>query len=352
MRLRLLFCLPPALLVAACGSLPDDPSEPDALATLEGQLTNQSAVPLEGDVRIAVIWRRPSGDGVTFSVAEDVPVEPVFPSKFRVVLRNPPPEEAMVPANDVFEVPSDEPGVPEPFPLPNDGREGAPVAASKGGLRASALRAQENALPPDLRVAMGTLVAYVDDNRNGRLDLVEEGAPGFVDRVVATNDGLLLGYFEGTIPSPFPEFEAPPAPGYNFLVDTCAGGDGSVSSDDPLPTGGPCVGFQASSTGTPFALPVTDAPGLNDLMCKNGGSEGGGSVGGSPPLPDPSVQPERYPSPGDPTLQCAGDGSSYTLFVCETYSEGLCKGVTTTCNTTEGYRRPDPVPAGWPCPSP
>ncbi|HEU4537161.1 MAG TPA: hypothetical protein VFS00_23730, partial [Polyangiaceae bacterium] len=214
MKLRLLSYVVPALLVAACGSLPEDPSETEGLATLQGELTNQGALPLDGNVRIAVIWRRPDvGGQISFSVAEDVPVEPVFPSKFRVVLHNPPPEEAMIVASEVFPDPDDgpgnpEPGTPEPYP--------APPAPTPAGLEPSAVVAQDGGgLPPDLRVAMGTLVAYVDENGNGRLDLVEEGAPGFLDRVVGTNKELLLTYFEGTIPDPMPGFMAPPAPGYN-----------------------------------------------------------------------------------------------------------------------------------------
>jgi hypothetical protein len=356
MRLRLLSCLLPALLgAAACGSLPDDPSEPDALATLEGELSNQGGISLEGNVRIAVIWRRINEQGaISFSVAEDVPVEPVFPSKFRVVLHNAPPEEAMIVANELFSEPDDdpEPNVPKPEP--------APAPPAPAGLRPRAIGAHEGgSLPPDLRVAVGSLVAYVDENGNGQLDLVEEGAPVFLDRVVATNKQLLLTYFEGTIPEAFPSLDAPPAPGYNFVTNDC---DNSISSDGNDDSGDDSGGGVAklapqsmtcgatvTPPNAPFTLPVTDDPGLNELMCTNGGSqegEGSDSIG---PLPDPSVQPASYPAPDAEGLYCDPDGSYYSLSTCETFSEGPCKGVVTTCHS-EAYARPTPAPAGWPCP--
>lgn len=344
---------------AACGSLPDDPSEPDALATLEGELSNQGGISLEGNVRIAVIWRRINDHGeISFSVAEDVPVEPVFPSKFRVVLHNAPPEEAMIVANELFSEPDDDPqpGLPEPGdPGPAPVPEPAPAPA---GLRPKAIGAQESgSLPPDLRVAVGSLVAYVDENGNGQLDLVEEGAPVFLDRVVATNKKLLLTYFEGTIPEEFPGLGAPPAPGYNFITNDCDdstssnGDDGNDSSGGvaKVKTTSMTCGGVATPPNEPFTLPVTDDPGLNDLMCTNGGSHEGEGSDSAGPLPDPSVQPASYPAPNAEGLYCSPDGTYYSLSTCETYSEGPCKGVVTTCHT-EAYARPTPAPAAWPCP--
>ncbi|MCU0685392.1 MAG: hypothetical protein MUF34_24660 [Polyangiaceae bacterium] len=371
MKLRLLSCLTPLLFVAACGSLPDDPSETEGLATLQGELTNQTSLPLDGNVRIAVIWRRPEAGGqITFSVAEDVPVEPVFPSKFRVVLRNAPPESAMVNIGEIFghggdggtaepqPVPT-EPAIPQPAPAAqaaNALRQQALAAALQG--RGAGLKAQDNdsPWPADLRVATGSLVAYVDDNQNGRLDLVEEGAPGFLDRVVATNPDLILAYFEGTIPDPFPSLEVPPALGYNLIPIGCDDvpvsdtGD-STGNGQPLAVrASGCESPRPMPASEPFQLPVTSDPGLNDLMCKNGGQQGSGSIsgyGGPQPVEE---QPAVYPTPGDRNLTCDPGGASYYFVTCETFSEGLCKGVTTNC-TGIGYQRPDPAPAAWPCPT-
>ncbi|HEU4533447.1 MAG TPA: hypothetical protein VFS00_04990, partial [Polyangiaceae bacterium] len=198
--------------------------------------------------------------------------------------------------------------------------------------------------------------AYVDDNQNGRLDLVEEGAPGFLDRVVATNKDLILAYFEGTIPNPFPDLEVAPTPGYNLIPLGCQGDGGSVNEEDVGGVQGGetfdpivCAPPRPMPASEPFQLPITSDPGLNDLMCQNGGEEGGGSdssYGGPQPVTE---QPAVYPAPDAPGLHCAVDGASYYQTQCETYSEGICKGVTTTC-TTIGYQRPEPAPAAWPCP--
>jgi hypothetical protein len=347
---RLIACVLPSALALACGSLPDDPSRPEALATLEGQLTNQGSLPLDGDVRIAVIWRRPRpGGGVAFSVVEDVPVEPVFPSKFRIALRSPPPAAVMVSAADAFG--GDANDGTDPTGPDRGAPEPARARGAASGVRSTALGPQDGPAAGDLRVALGTLVAYVDENRNGRLDLVDEGARDFIDRVVATNDELVLGYFEGDVGAAAPHFEVGPGPGYN-LVDTCRRAERPRASDEPPPAEGACTGWRASPASAPFTLPVTASPNLNEQMCTNGGGEGSGSTGGFPGLPAPSVQPDRYPAPDDPNLRCGDGGTSYLVEECVTVSEGLCKGTRTDCRTTAGYRRPDPVPAGWPCPGP
>src|SRR5262245_46966210 len=77
----------------ACGNLGDDKSSPP-LVTIDGQLSSASAAPEAAptaNVRVAMIWHT---DG-EFRSTNDVDVVPVFPSKFRLELRDPPPASAM-----------------------------------------------------------------------------------------------------------------------------------------------------------------------------------------------------------------------------------------------------------------
>jgi len=89
-------------------------------------------------VRVAVVWRVPSGDK-PLAVAEDLPVHPGFPLRFQLELHKAPPPEAM-----------------------------------------QTLEFQSYAF----RGAYGVVVAYEDVNHNGRLDIVGNELPEFVDRLL------------------------------------------------------------------------------------------------------------------------------------------------------------------------
>jgi hypothetical protein len=128
---------------AACGSLDGSPGKPSVLTTVTGELSLTASAPSMPDhVHVAIIWQT-SIPG-EFNVAEDIPVEAVFPSQYVLRLTDPPP---------------------------------AAVFVSYG----------------PIRYANGVVVAYEDLNENGKLDLVPDDAGAFIDRIVATNASLWLG---------------------------------------------------------------------------------------------------------------------------------------------------------------
>src|SRR5262249_21620211 len=91
---HLLVALPFLVSPLACGDLGDDQTSPP-LATLEGQLSRASTAPdpaPASNVRVAIIWQT-NGE---FRSTYDVQVVPVFPSRFRLELRNAPPKDAML----------------------------------------------------------------------------------------------------------------------------------------------------------------------------------------------------------------------------------------------------------------
>jgi hypothetical protein len=281
----------------ACGSLDTKTSTAPTLATIQGELVNPSAVPIDGNVRVAVVWRNFSGTG--FNVAEDVPVQASFPASFTIDLSAPPPAAAM--AED---------------DLPSD--------------RTGALAAN------------GIVVAYVDKNGNGQLDLVGDDASAYEDQILATSGNEGIFYLQGTQP-PYPPAAGiigVPVQGYNVF---------SVCPSPPPPTPGSICRRAACSdkvlpVTTPITLTASTDPQANRLMCASdtGSSEGGGLV----PAPTPG-RPTTYPSPCDVNLVCADDGSSYTYGTC-TVEHGICNRTYTDCSNVV-YDRPTPTPADWPC---
>ncbi|HXN32682.1 MAG TPA: hypothetical protein VN894_12505, partial [Polyangiaceae bacterium] len=124
-----------AALSVACGSLDGHTGTPSTLATVRGQMTNATNLSLTADVRVAVVWLN---NGPSYNVAEDLPVQPVFPSNFVIQLNEPPPPGAFLTSNQ--------------------------------GLT--------------FQVAMGFVVAYEDLNGNGKLDLVQNDAGAFTDKII------------------------------------------------------------------------------------------------------------------------------------------------------------------------
>ena len=223
--------------------------------------------------------------------------------------------------------------------------------------------------PADFALAVGTIVAYEDLNGNGKLDLVDDEATSYVDRVLGANEDLLLVYTEGkTFP---PELVAPngskPVPGYNLLrIPRCVGEATAEAASGPSGEGSTttssCDGddFGWLPITTLYDLPLTAEPRFATLMCKNdggifGGGSGGGSVGSST-LPAPGALPPgpgpggKWPAKGDPNVSCLPDGSGYYYTQCTTISQGLCKGTITECTATGWSSPTSPPPAEWPCP--
>ncbi len=345
----------------ACGSLEANTDSAPALATVNGSIINPDSLAVPESIRIAVVWR--SNEPGRFNVAEDLPVEPSLVS-FRIALGGPPPQAAM-----------------------NTETSGPPGTAC--------------AMAPDptMQYAIGSVVAYEDVNRNGRLDLVANDAGAYVDRILATNETTSIVYIQGPLPVghaagcelPGETFGHAPKEGYNLLdlappcfppgavpgptSNTLArpparpatstvppfappgwGSSSACPASSVVDAGGPtlpvgtlCPNSEWLPISAPFVLAIATDPKLDSYMCATSGGSGAGISGDTTPHLDPSVQPASYPAPCDPNLACAPDGSQYFYGTCASAYRGLCEVPLVTC-TAVGYSRPSPAPAAWPCP--
>jgi hypothetical protein len=279
-----------------CGSLDGHTGTPSTLATLRGEMTESANLSSTAAVRVAVVWL---SDGPSYNVAEDLPVQPVFPSNFVIQLDEPPPERAL---------------------------------AGNQGL--------------SFQVAMGFVVAYEDLNGNGKLDLVQNDAGNFVDKIVGANaQGLTLIYLQGTLPTGdaglVDSDGKSPTLGYGLYLQTpCSGDAGSH----------PCSETHLFDMSSPYDLQISDDSEINQLMCANYGSAGSQSTGtGSAWSVDTQgTPPGGYPAPGSNGLTCTGS-TSYTDSQCQVVHNGLCEE-TTSCTTLIVSLGSAPPPAGWPCP--
>jgi hypothetical protein len=326
--------------LAGCGSLSTKTNSDPALATIQGQLVNPDSVAVTGNVRVAVVWQAASG----FNVAEDLPLQPVFPSSFTIQLDDPPPASAMTSSADFFgggaAAPTTGTGVAPTGPNGAVASQDKPLAAPLSSPTSS-----------DAEVALGVVVAYVDKNGNGKLDLVPTGADGYVDQILATNTSELVIYVQGTIPTTAVDEKGNlPEEGYN-LYSGCdvalpySPSPGSICANPPdAGPPQPTCYLQWLAITSPITLSVANDPQVNSIMCQTtpGGSE---TVGATEPLPG---RPTTYPNPCDPNLGCAPDGSSYTYGSCQTVPTGICEGTQENC-TSVSYSRPSPAPSDWPC---
>jgi hypothetical protein len=344
------------VVLPACGSLDSNTNSAPTLATLQGSVLNPKSLDISTSsaVRVAVVWRGGiGGSEQQFSVAEDLPVQPVFPSAFTIAFTSPPPaaamnaESAAVPV--IWCVP--DAGIPlSPLCALLDGGgastgAGAPPCGLDAGLApcegvgapplsgpdAQGVAESPNGdnqeagarLPPMVppldtptnaspegQYAVGTVVAYLDNNHNGKLDLVAEDASAYVDQIIAANQDMSIVYLQGPISNGLPPFSI--------------GGPLSVPALAYLFTHPPTDGYHI------FLNPQCDWPSpVTNPLC-------------------PSAPPAQDPSPSDPSVCCASDGSDYLYTTCAEISRGICQGNIESC-TSAGYGRPTPVPAAWPC---
>jgi hypothetical protein len=207
-------------------------------------------------------------------------------------------------------------------------------------------------VPP--RYAIGTVVAYLDQNHNGKLDLVPDNATAYVDRIVAANQELSIEYFEGPI-HVRDTFGHSAKDGYNLLkIPLCdlplsPSGDACPFWSPPAGDAGACVP-EYLGMDTTYPLTIDSSPAVARVMCQDIEPAGPSSASGVAGPFDPSVQPAQYPAASDPALCCYPDGSQYLYLTCMNISQGLCKGTQYSC-TSAGYARPTPAPPGWPCPA-
>jgi len=281
----------------ACGSLDGHTDKPTTLATVHGELSNPGGVATK-DVRVAIVWL----NGTKYSVAEDLPVQPVFPSQFALSLTAPPPADALFPA------------------------KGDDKASTDG-----------------IEVAFGFVVAYEDQNGNGKLDLVESSDSAFIDKIVGANSSMAVIYLAAGDMSALGQDAADsygnlPTRGYGLLSITSC-------TDAPCATG---IRSQYFSINEPYNLVVTSDPEVNQLMCLHYGESSASTGGGS--AWDIALQGNPaggFPAPGTEGLTCVGD--TYSIEHCTTTHTGLCEK-RTDCKIDSVTLGGAAKPAGWPCP--
>jgi hypothetical protein len=326
--------------IVACGSL-GDAKKREPLAIIQGQLTQSTAQAPQAQVRVAVVWV--SVDKRGYNVAQDVAATPVFPSKFKLELTDPPPRSAMI--TKATQAP------PEEGPGDRPNVDPQPAPGGESGTRDHDSRAE---WPADFAAAVGSVVAYEDLNGNGKLDLVEEGASSYVDRILGANETLLLVYLEGTIPASNDFTDAygrRPTTGYSLMGMPCPMSEVPAGGGNPEPPPRTC---DASNSGwlpitTLYDLPLTAEPRFAKMMCKNGGwGVSSADVAMAPPDNMPA-QPASPPYPAKNEVTCSSDGKKYALRKCTTVSQGLCKGEVIQCTASYWSMPTQTPPEGWPC---
>jgi hypothetical protein len=290
-----------AALSVACGSLDGHTGTASTLATLHGAMTNSANVSLTAAVRVAVVWVT---SGPTYNVAADLPVQPVFPSNFVIQLDEPPPHSAFITGTQSL----------------------------------------------TFQIAHGFVVAYEDLNGNGKLDLVQDDAGAFVDKIVGANmQGMSLVYLQGTLPPNnvglVDSSGKSPSLGYNlFLLVPCAGDGGDAGGINQ------CRETHWFDVSSAYDLEISNDPEVNQLMCANFGSglatSSAGGTGWS--VEKQGTPPGGYPTPGTSGLTCHGI-TSYTYdSQCQVVHNGLCEE-TNSCTEVIVDLGSAPPPAGWPC---
>ncbi len=360
--------------LVGCGQLEGDTDRLPVIATIHGQLSNPDGYAAGTNMRVAIVWGAETGD---VRVSQDVQVQPVFPSQFRLDLRELPPSDAMrVPDDDRNGpdgpstcTPGYDPssGKPPPAPgtttlcdaTPPDRDSPPPPPAPPPSTRIQS-DDWRGAKPSDpFKIAVGTVIAYEDLNGNGRLDLLDQSATQAIDRVVGVNRDLFIIYVEGKPVGDVAELGL--SAGFSLLAATycsdsedaeprvATGGTSVIPEDKPSCGSAPKV----LAIGTMFTLPLTASPQLSSFMCRGKGSFSdltttAPKTGGVAPAP--ATSPSSFPKPTDPSLYCRVDGNSYSYTDCPT-SKLLCSRGDTLCATTIVTRSTTTAAGEWPCPA-
>ncbi|HEV3193875.1 MAG TPA: hypothetical protein VGY54_25395 [Polyangiaceae bacterium] len=392
-----LMYLTAAACASACGSLAPDTNQAPVLATIHGELTNLQLPALSAGpshTRVAVLWHGAHG----YSIAEDLPVQSLFPSQFVLRIRQPPPADAIWTQATASSQTSG--GVSSSPPVGNNDAPSADTLspADSGPIEASVhpLGTTAAPWPADFGIAFGSIVAYEDLNGNGKLDLIDDGATSYVDRILGANSSLALVYVQATLapgtalPSQLADESGNmPVRGFNlFHLSECPIALtplGTPGGTPTTPTTPPCTDKNVwLASDSIFLLPLTADPKFATLMCKAGnpsfqatggsGQETAGSGGSGASQPGSSSTPgspgqagdggpdapvssaPTYPAMGDPYVSCASDGLSFTD--CPPPpgpppQPSLCGGalmggdVGVSCGSV--LVPSIPAPANWPC---
>jgi hypothetical protein len=224
-------------------------------------------------------------------------------------------------------------------------------------------------LDPTMRFADGTLVAYADNNGNGKLDIDPTDGTRSPDVVLAAATQLDFFYLAAGRPAP-PPFVGivPVAPAFS-LVSEPPRVDPDIGECDEFNANGHLSSLcEQVANGTPSSIPlpatidfpVTADPSLRRYACA--------SFWGPNEYPDwllaqpseigdgPQYKfcrgyncPLDVPPPGV-TVECNAAGTAYRYKNC---SNDATRCGTTFCHYGHGARLPgSAIPAGWPCPAP
>lgn len=351
-------------LLAACGNI-SDPSHvgSEHVAAVSGALSTSGTVP--ANAHVALVWNTGSG----LAVGADVPV---VNGAFTMELDVPPDAyfrtiDTSSSGTSGFGSSSSGSGSSAPSSGgTNSGGPSAPppvetdsgILVADAGVAPNAIHRNDGTsgtISGPLEGAVAGFVAYVDANGDGKLDLSGSYASS-PDTLIAGAADLALVYLRGGGPLDLQRLAdksgKTPSLGYDLaltegqwvalnLVEL------TLSSSPQLPSG-VCSSSSIGSSDTPTG--TVSSGGSAGSTGSNGGSSGSGGV---------------YPSPTDPGLTCAPDGSSYTYNppqpTCPPPTPapvGLCTGDAPIAVGSCPAQAPETVtlppggvvPTGWPCP--
>jgi hypothetical protein len=337
---RPLLTLLPLLGLLACGGL-SDPNKSEPVATISGALTGTS---VPANARVALVWRKNGGG---HWVGADAPL---VGGKFSFALNGAPPDDVISELATDSSSPESADGTTG-YAGDGNGRTAQPVA-TPGPASARIATGQTNvsgSLSQPLSGGVAGFVVYADKNGNGQLDLVgnEASSP---DQILGGASELLVAYLQDGTTLDYEKLRDGaaqlPARGYNLMWTKerwlpLNAVELTLKSNTKLP-GAVCSNSRGIGYDT---TPTSEEP----PSMPSGGTGGTttGIVG--------------YPSKGDPTLNCALDGRSFTYTAGYTCGEqpptvnGLCTSsypVRRGCAENSGFlsiKPNQPVPEGWPC---
>lgn len=278
------------------GSSSSSPPEPGVpLRTLHAALVDAPTTPIQGNLRVAVLWKvAGEGGDATWEKSLDLGIAKTWPVHFTIDIAPRPPDDAI-----------------EPWPSPT----------------------------ASMRFATGTVVAYEDVNGNGQLDLIPPGSNQGVDVLRGADYGLVLEWYDAT-DAEWAQYAPLPgmARGMNLI------------RQDVLVVGPECVAMPCEARGSrerlppdeEVVLPTALSPRAETLLCTK--FVGIDSTAGDINTPCPS------PLPSGRGVECLPWDRTTYLSIGFPSPLPTCdwRGQIHACGV---HRDPSaPPPPGWPCP--